>query len=118
MPGNYCRANKKETSMKVTLVTIALVAGFAFSAQAEDQPAQEHHTTEQTAEKKPEGMMNHEMMAGKMDMQHMHVMMGECMKMHNDGKMCDGQMMEQCQKNMGKDDCSKMMKKAKMNSGK
>lgn len=104
--------------MKVTLVAIALVAGFAFSAQAEDQPAMQNHTTDQAAEKKPEGMMNHEMMGGKMDMVQMHAMMGECMKMHKDGKMCDGQMMEQCQKNMGKDDCSKMMKKAKVHKGK
>lgn len=102
--------------MKLTLVAIALVAGFAFSAQAEEpatQDHQQHHTTDQSAEKNPEGMMNHEMMGGKMDMGQMHAMMGDCMKMHKDGKMCEGQMMEQCQKNMEKGECSKMMKKMK-----
>lgn len=88
----------------------------AFSAQAEEPATQDHqqnHAAGQSAEKKPEGMMNHEMMGGKMDMGQMHAMMGDCMKMHKDGKMCEGQMMEQCQKNMEKDDCSKMMKKMK-----
>lgn len=102
--------------MKATLLVLAMVAGLTFSAQAEEPSAQdhqEHHVTDQSAEKKPEGMMNHEMMNGKMDMNQMHAMMGDCMKMHKDGKMCDGQMMDQCQKNMGKDDCSKMMKKMK-----
>ena len=102
--------------MKSILVTIALVAGFAFSAQAEETAAparQPTQATEKTADKKPEAMMNHEMMAGKMDMGQMHAMMGDCMKMHKDGKMCEGQTMEQCQKNMEKGECSKMMKKMK-----
>jgi len=92
--------------MRLTLAALALVAGFAFSAHAEE-PAK------QPAEKKSEGMMNHGMMNEKMDMGHMHAMMGECMKMHKDEKMCEGQTIEQCQKNMGKDDCSSMMKKMK-----
>ncbi len=103
--------------MRLTLVAIALIAGFAISAQAEEsatQDHQQHHTADVSSEKKPEGMMNHEMMGGgKMDMGQMHTMMGECMKTHKDGKMCEGQMMEQCQKNMEKGDCSKMMKKMK-----
>lgn len=106
--------------MKSTILALALVAGFAFSAHAEEQKAQDHqqhHTAEQGTEKKPEGM-NHEMMGGKMDMNQMRSMMGDCMKMHKDGKMCEGQMMEQCQKNMGKGDCSKMMKKAKSHKSK
>lgn len=92
--------------MKLAIVALALVAGFSFSVQAEEPQ------TDKATEKKSQGM-NHEMMGGKMDMSQMHSMMGDCMKMHKDGKMCEGQMMEQCQKNMGEGDCSKMMKKAK-----
>lgn len=106
--------------MKLTILALALVAGFSFSAHAEEQQPQDHqqhHTADQATEKKAEGM-NHEMMGGKMDMGQMHAMMGDCMKMHKDGKMCEGQMMEQCQKNMGKEDCSKMMKKAKVHKTK
>lgn len=107
--------------MKLAILALLLVAGFSFSAQAEEQQAQnhqQHHTTDQGSEKKPEGVNQHGMMGGKMDMGQMHAMMGDCMKMHKDGKMCEGQMMEQCQKNMGKEDCSKMMKKAKAHKSK
>ena len=106
--------------MKLTILGLALVAGFSFSTHAEEQQAQDHqqhHTTAPGTEKKSAGM-NHEMMGGKMDMGQMHTMMSDCMKMHKDGKMCEGQMMEQCQKNMGKEDCSKMMKKEKAHKAK
>ena len=44
--------------MKLTILALAMVAGIAFSAQAEEPQAQDHqqhHTTDQAAEKKPEG---------------------------------------------------------------
>ena len=60
-------------------------------------------------------MGNHNMM-GKMDMAQMHMMMGDCMKMHNDGKMCDKDTMAKCQENMAKGECQKMMKHTKAQS--
>lgn len=102
--------------MRLTLAALVLVAGFAFSANAEEpvgQDHQKHHAADSSDDKMHEGMMNHEMMGGKMNMGQMHAMMGDCMKMHKDGKMCEGQLREQCQKNMDKDECSKMMKKMK-----
>jgi hypothetical protein len=107
------RPTTKEFKMKFTLATLVLVMGFSFSSLAEEQKApDQQHATEPQQDKAMEGM-NHGMMGGKMDMAQMHAMMGECMKMHKDGKMCEGSMMEQCQKNMGKNECSQMMKKAK-----
>lgn len=60
-------------------------------------------------------MGNHNMM-GKMDMTQMHTMMGDCMKMHNDGKMCDQNTMTKCQETMAKGECQKMMKHTKAQS--
>jgi hypothetical protein len=102
-------------------------AGFLFlgNAYAEDktttstQSQEEHHPKGQAAPKEGsgshmmgEGMMNNGMM-GKMDMNQMMGMMHECMSMHKDGKMCDHQTMESCQKNMKKGECMKMMSQAK-----
>ena len=95
--------------MKLSIATFVLLAGFSFSVMAEEQknPHEQHHAAAEASDKKSENM-NHEM----------HAMMGECMKMHKDGKMCEGQMMEQCQKNMAKGECSKMMKNTKMKTDK
>lgn len=54
-----------------------------------------------------------DMMGEGMDMDGMMEMMHECMAMHKDGKMCEHDTMEKCQKNMKKSDCDQMMKKAK-----
>lgn len=86
-------------------VSFALI-GFAGFAHAEDAK-----TTSAPAQKG--GMAEHGMMGEKMDMEKMHSMMNDCMQMHKDGKMCEGQAMEQCQKGMDKKDCMKMMKKTK-----
>lgn len=95
--------------------TLAMV-GFMSSAYAEDAKTtdhKEHHQDGSPAQKAPEaGMGNQEMMGGKMDMEKMHTMMHDCMQNHKDGKMCEGQAMEQCQKDMDKKDCMKMMKKS------
>lgn len=40
-------------------------------------------------------------------------MMNHCMTMHKDGNMCDYKMMENCQKNMNKQECMKIMAEAK-----
>jgi hypothetical protein len=56
------------------------------------------------------------MMQNKMGMGDKSGMMGmmhDCMQNHKDGKMCDKQVMESCQKNMAKADCQKMMKEVK-----
>ncbi len=52
-------------------------------------------------------------MMQKMDMKHMHSMMDECMNTQKDKKMCKHDMMEKCEKQMSKDECTKMMKKVK-----
>lgn len=51
--------------------------------------------------------------SGKMDMNQMMDMMHDCMKMHNDGKMCESEMMSKCEKGDSKAQCKKMMKQAK-----
>lgn len=40
-------------------------------------------------------------------------MMHDCMTKQKDGKKCDQETMEKCQKDMSKGDCQKMMKEAK-----
>lgn len=105
--------------MKKTIIsifaTLAMV-GFMSSASAEDAKTtdhKEHHQeTAPTQKTQGGGMGDHGMMNGKMDMKQMHSMMHDCMQMHKDGKMCEGQAMEQCQKDMDKKDCMKMMKKS------
>jgi len=94
-------------------------------AETQTQNHEEHHPEAQTAKKDSGGsetmqnggmmggrMMNNGMM-GKMDMGQMTGMMQQCMAMHKDDKMCDHQMMEKCQENMGKQDCMKMMSETK-----
>lgn len=111
------------------IVTVA-IAGFLSSniVLAEDKPTstqahESHHTDSQatTKEKKPSdeksgmmggGMMNKDMME-KMDMNQMMGMMDSCMEQHKDGKMCDHQAMEECQKNMDHKGCQKMMREMK-----
>jgi len=102
--------------VKSTLIGFVCI-GFMGFAHAEDDKKEDHSahhpegqaTETKTDEKGEMGMM------GKMDM---HTMMGECMKMHKDGKMCDHEMMGKCQKQMPKGDCMKMMKEAKAESKK
>ena len=56
-----------------------------------------------------DGMMGDGMMGnGMMNMNQMMGMMDKCMTMHEDGKMCDQQMMEKCQEKMDQADCNKM----------
>lgn len=84
-------------TIKSTLAAF-LLTGFIAIANAEEVKKDD---------KSEMGMME------KMDMKQMHSMMGECMKMHNDGKMCKHDMMEKCEKQMSKSECTKMMKKVK-----
>lgn len=106
---------KMKKSILSLFATLAMV-GFLNSAYAEDAKKtdhSEHHQEGTPAPKTQEGGMGeHGMMDGKMDMEKMHSMMHDCMQAHKDGKMCEGQAMEQCQKGMDKNDCMKMMKKS------
>ena len=88
----------------VTVLVMGFVAVGAAEAQDTSTPAAKDAKT-----------MDHSMM-GKMDIAQMHTMMGECMKMHSDGKMCDKNTMNKCQENMGKAECKKMMKHTKAQS--
>ena len=54
-----------------------------------------------------------EMGMDKMNMESMQGMMHECKNMNKDGKMCDKEMMQKCQKDLSNGECSKMMKQAK-----
>jgi hypothetical protein len=109
--------------MKKTTTHIALALAFALSGQfvyaenttppAPTESHEAHHPDGQPAPEKTDiGMM------GSMNMGDMQGMMHQCMEAHKDGKMCDHQMMEQCQKNMGKGECQKMMKQAKIDEKK
>lgn len=48
----------------------------------------------------------------------MHAMMHECMEMHKDGMMCESEMMSQCEGNMSKEECKKMMNETKKRNNK
>lgn len=86
---------------------------YAQDKNTTDQAQHEgHHPDSGTPAAKDSGMDKGGMM-GNMDMESMKGMMHECMEMHKDGKMCDHDMMDKCQKQMGKGDCQKMMKQAK-----
>lgn len=79
----------------------------------------EHHPEEKKEAPKAEAQNTTDQgMMGKMDMGQMHAMMGECMKMHKDGKMCEHNTMEKCQSQMDKGDCQKMMKETKKDAKK
>ncbi len=74
----------------------------------------EHHPEEKKEAPKVEAQSSADQgMMGKMDMGQMHAMMGDCMKMHKDGKMCEHDTMEKCQAQMDKAECMKMMKSSK-----
>jgi hypothetical protein len=91
-----------KSTIKTVLVAFAMM-GFMGLAHAQDHAGQ--HTEGQKTET-------------KMDKGQMKGMMHECVTMHKDGKMCDHDMMEKCQKQMGEGECQKMMKEAKGESKK
>ena len=104
-----------KNSIKSILAVIACI-GFVGLSQAEEaaRPAAvDQHHPKGSAPDTNKDQMGKEMMGGQMNMDAMHAMMGECMKMHNDGKMCDNQMMENCKMKMDKGECKKMIKQAK-----
>ncbi len=112
--------------MKKTLLTAIALVGFIYvgTGSAEDakptpQSHEEHHPgANATAVQPTEAAVAPGNMMDKMDMGKMQGMMHECMQMHNDGKMCDHNMMDKCQEKMGKGECHKMMKQAKANGKK
>lgn len=97
-----------KTNFLTVLAAIAMMGFISLSpVNAQD--------TNAPATKDMKTMENHSMM-GKMDMSQMHTMMGDCMKMQNDGKMCEHNTMTKCQENMAKGECRKMMKHTKAQS--
>lgn len=104
-----------KNSIKKVLAALVVVA-FAGIANAEDTTGHSvHHPAGQASgtAKSDKGGMQGEGMMGKMDMDQMMNMMHDCMKMHNDGKMCESEMMSKCEKGDSKAQCKKMMKQAK-----
>lgn len=95
----------------MAFTAVLLFSSANLQAEESTPPAQsheEHHPEGQAKESsKDNGMM------GSMKMDDMKGMMHQCMEMHKGGKMCDHDMMQKCQKKMGKDECQKMMKQAK-----
>ncbi|MFV8257899.1 hypothetical protein ACES2J_10740 [Bdellovibrio bacteriovorus] len=80
---------------------IVVLACLSFETSiAADQQHKEHHPEEKGMPMKAKG-------SGMMDM---HEMMSQCMKMHNDEKMCGHQTMEECKAKMAHGECEKMMK--------
>lgn len=112
---------------KTSAIIGAAIVGLLFfgTAKADDkatktqQEHEEHHPDAKapahtkSATDMAKGSMKGDDMMGKMDKHQMMGMMNECMLNHKDGKMCDHQVMETCQKNMTQGECSKMMSTAK-----
>lgn len=103
------------TKSFLSILAIIAMIGFTNSAKAEDSKSADHSVHHQEASPAPKtqngAMGDPSMMGGKMDMKQMHTMMHDCMQKHKDGKMCEDQAMEKCQKDMDKKDCMDMMKK-------
>lgn len=113
---------KRQLLISKLMVTAIILAGVGLATQSaysqqdsQKQDHEKHHPEGQPPAKKEDAgnmMGKHGMkdgMMGKMNMGEMKEMMHQCMSMHNDGKMCDHQMMEKCQEGMGKGECTKMM---------
>lgn len=95
----------------INAIAILAIAGLVSTNMAFAND--EHHPEKKKEASKAENTASNEHgMMGKMDMGQMHAMMGECMKMHKDGKMCEHNTMEKCQSQMDKGECRKMMKEA------
>lgn len=111
--------NAKLFSALTAFLLIGFVTKTAYSDDAKPattESHEQHHPDANAAAPKTDSnsMGDQGGMMGKMDMGQMHGMMHECMSMHKDGKMCDHQMMEKCEKQMPKGECQKMMKEAKV----
>lgn len=98
--------------MKKSIIGSAALALSIFScsylAKAEDTSASKSPSamTSEQNQMPAKGMMD-----GKMNMKKMKTMMQNCRDSHNEEKMCEGQAMEECQKDMTQKKCMKMMKK-------
>ena len=103
-----------KNSVKKALAALIVVA-FTGIVNAQDTDHSAHHPAGAASGtmKSDKGGMQSEGMMGKMDMDQMMGMMHDCMEMHKDGKMCEGEMMGKCEKNSSKKDCQKMMKQVK-----
>ena len=97
---------RSSISKFLAVVSVLLLLGATLHAEESSQPAL---TPGQHLVSKDNGTM------GSMHMDEMMKDMNECKNMHMEAKLCDHQMMEKCQKNMGKGECQKMMKQAKAN---
>lgn len=110
--------NSKNAISLVAAIFIFTSAGLALAETSSDPQAEDHsaHHADSNVPTK-DGMGKGEMMEsgmmGKMDMSQMSGMMEQCKAMHKDGKTCNHEMMESCQKDMSKADCMKMMSNTK-----
>ncbi|WP_374030453.1 hypothetical protein [Bdellovibrio bacteriovorus] len=76
---------------------IVVLACLSFETSIAADQNKEHHSEEKGMPMKAKG-------SGMMDM---HEMMSQCMKMHNDEKMCGHQTMEECKGKMAHAECER-----------
>lgn len=113
-----------KAKLMVSISAIALMGfisiGSVHSQESNSKSHEEHHPDSKTVPEKSGDMKMDDKggMMDKMDMGKMKGMMNECMEMHKDQKMCNHNMMENCQKKMNKDECQKMMKNTKAKANK
>lgn len=96
---------------KSILLSFATIIAFSIVSFAHAEEPTTTTTTTTTTPSESTAAPSQGMMEGKMDMKKMKTMMHECMETHKDGKMCEGQAMEECQKGKSHKECMKMMKK-------
>ena len=104
---------KKSLFASILVAALFLSAGALAEDKADDHAA--HHPGQaatQSSNKEAASTKGTDM--GGMNMDDMSGMMHECMEMHKDGKMCDQKAMQKCQEKMGKGECQKMMRQAKV----
>lgn len=101
----------------INIIWAIVLASFVSANLALASDEHKHEEKKESPKAEAQSATSHGMM-GKMDMGQMHTMMGECMKMHKDGKMCEHNTMEKCQSQMDKGECMKMMKSANKNAKK
>lgn len=93
-----------KTKILLSLITVIAIFGTNNFSNAEE-------TKTTTPVQGAQPMPSPKVMEVKMDKSKMKAMMKDCMANHKDGKMCESQTMEECQKNMDSKECMKMMKK-------
>ena len=98
--------------MSVFMLTVFVLVR---ASQAEGEaPVAQAQSQETVSKGSPSTRMKSDMMGQMMDTDQMMTMMHECKKMHKDAKVCNHEAMGKCEETMKKEECAKIMKKAKV----